>query len=74
MGSLKQSIKNITQNPGIYFFKDRDKKILYIGKAKNLKNRVQSYFSKNNNPKNAIMISKAIEIDTIIKSTTQRDS
>ena len=66
MGSLKQSIKNITQNPGIYFFKDRDKKILYIGKAKNLKKRVQSYFSKNNNPKNAIMISKAIEIDTII--------
>ena len=66
MGSLKQSIKNITQNPGIYFFKDRDKKILYIGKAKNLKKRVQSYFSKNNNQKNAIMISKAIEIDTMI--------
>ena len=39
----------IPQNPGIYLMKDSDEKIIYIGKAKNLKNRVRSYFNKNQN-------------------------
>ena len=42
---------NIPQNPGIYLMKDADDKIIYIGKAKNLKNRVRSYFNKNQNYK-----------------------
>ncbi|MBA4438143.1 MAG: GIY-YIG nuclease family protein, partial [Nitrosopumilaceae archaeon] len=41
----------IPQNPGIYLMKDSDDKIIYIGKAKNLKNRVRSYFNKNQNYK-----------------------
>jgi excinuclease ABC subunit C len=40
------STSHIPTTPGIYIFKDRKGKILYIGKAKNLKNRVQQYFSK----------------------------
>ena len=64
---IKDSVKNITQNPGVYFFKDKEDKIIYIGKAKNLKRRVSSYFNKTNkNSKNKIMISKADNIDTII--------
>ena len=59
-------LKNIPVNPGIYFFKDKEDNILYIGKAKNLKKRVSSYFTKNNNSKNKIMLSKAIDIDTMI--------
>ena len=39
----------IPTNPGIYLMKNSDKKIIYIGKAKNLKNRVRSYFLKNQN-------------------------
>ena len=39
----------IPTNPGIYLMKDSDDKIIYIGKAKNLKNRVRSYFNKNQN-------------------------
>ena len=39
----------IPSSPGIYLMKDSDKKIIYIGKAKNLKNRVKSYFLKNQN-------------------------
>jgi len=62
----KKLLKTIPKNPGIYFFKDKKNKILYIGKAKNLKNRVASYFMKNNNVKNNIMLSKAVDVDTMI--------
>ena len=62
----KKLLKNIPKNPGIYFFKDKKDKILYIGKAKNLKNRVCSYFVKSNNVKNNIMLSKAVDVDTMI--------
>ena len=40
---IKDSVKNITQNPGVYFFKNKEDEIIYIGKAKNLKKRVTSY-------------------------------
>jgi len=43
---IKKEINNLSQNPGIYFFKDSKSKILYIGKATNLKNRVSSYFNR----------------------------
>src|ERR671927_1694592 len=41
--------KQIPQSPGVYLMKDREGKIIYIGKAKNLRNRVKSYFLKDNN-------------------------
>ena len=44
--------KKIPSNPGIYLMKDRTGKIIYIGKAKNLKNRINSY--RNLNQKNHI--------------------
>ena len=59
-------VKNIPKNPGVYFFKDKNNNIIYIGKAKSLKKRVSSYFSKTNNSKNLIMISKAVDIETLI--------
>ncbi len=48
-GDLKNSLKVLPTSPGIYKFLDKDKVIIYIGKAKNLKKRVTSYFSKNSN-------------------------
>lgn len=41
---LKQAIKNLPNKPGIYQYFDSNNKLLYIGKAKSLKNRVKSYF------------------------------
>jgi excinuclease ABC subunit C len=40
---LDEKIKNISQGPGVYLFKDKDRKVLYVGKAKNLKKRLQQY-------------------------------
>lgn len=40
----KNQIKHLSQNPGVYIFKDRSGKPLYVGKAKNLKKRIEQYF------------------------------
>ena len=70
MNNIVENIKNISTDPGVYFFKDKKDNILYIGKAKNLRKRVSSYFTKSNKDiKNKLMISKAFDIDTIVVNT-----
>ncbi len=61
---------NIPTDPGVYFFKDKKGTILYIGKAKNLKNRVRSYFQKNKyqTPKNQSMVKRIDDIEWLITS------
>ncbi len=44
----KDAINKLPQTPGVYYFKDKKHKIIYIGKAKNIKRRVISHFSGNN--------------------------
>ena len=57
----------IPNKPGIYKFLDSDQQILYIGKAKNLKKRISSYFNFNNlSSKNILLFNKATSIDWII--------
>jgi len=56
----------IPTNPGIYLMKDSDKKIIYIGKAKNLKNRVRSYFNKNQNYKTQKLVENIFEIEFVL--------
>ena len=41
---LKDLISNFPKKPGVYKFLDKDKSPIYIGKAKNIRNRVSSYF------------------------------
>lgn len=45
MGDIDQLIRSLPEDPGVYFMKDKRGRIIYIGKAKNLKNRVRSYFN-----------------------------
>jgi len=58
------SQKTFTKSPGVYFFKDADNAILYIGKAKNLKNRITSYFS-NQDDKVIELLKHAVDIEVI---------
>jgi excinuclease ABC subunit C len=60
-------LEDIPKDPGCYRFKDKSKKILYIGKAKNLRKRVKSYFQKRIlDPKTESMLKKAESVDYIV--------
>jgi excinuclease ABC subunit C len=69
--SIEEQIKKIPQDPGVYRYYDVDGKLLYIGKAKNLKKRVLSYFieSKVVNSRIRLLIRKISKIEyTIVPS------
>ncbi|MBS1267914.1 MAG: UvrABC system protein C [Nitrosopumilus sp.] len=57
---------SIPTDPGIYLMKDLDDKIIYIGKAKNLKNRVRSYFNKNQNYKTQKLVENISNIEFVL--------
>lgn len=65
---LKNIIRNIPQKPGCYQYYDDKGVIIYVGKAKNLKKRVSSYFTKKHedSPKTRILVSKIKDIKYII--------
>lgn len=56
----------LPSNPGIYLMKDSDRKIIYIGKAKNLKKRVKSYFLKNQNYKTQKLVESISDIEFVL--------
>ena len=56
----------IPTDPGIYLMKDSDGTIIYIGKAKNLKNRVKSYFNKNQNYKTQKLVEHISNIEFVL--------
>ena len=65
---IKNKVKIIPKDPGVYFFKNDKKDIIYIGKAKNIRNRVRSYFQNNKyqSPKNISMIKRINDIEWIV--------
>lgn len=64
---LKEKLENLPALPGIYQFFNGKAKVVYIGKAKNLKNRVRSYFHKNiDSPKTEILVSKIEDLQIIV--------
>ena len=69
---LKSLISVLPNKPGIYQFLDDTNKIIYIGKAKNLKKRVSSYFSKNHDHrKTAILVRNIADIKHLVVETEQ---
>ena len=66
--NIKNKLNQLPTEPGVYHFYNDQQKIIYIGKAKNLKNRVKSYFQNKNSlsPKNATMLKHIKNIDWII--------
>ena len=65
---LSEKLQSLTDQPGVYLHKNQDDVVLYVGKAKNLRNRVRSYFQdpKNLDSKTASMVQKICDIETII--------
>jgi excinuclease ABC subunit C len=70
--SLELQIQTLPDNPGVYQYYDKDGKILYVGKAKNLKKRVASYFNKiHDNAKTNVLVRKIVAIKHIVVSSEQ---
>ncbi|MEB3309089.1 MAG: excinuclease ABC subunit UvrC [Snowella sp.] len=68
---LESRLKEIPNDPGVYFMRDKTGDILYIGKAKKLRNRVRSYFrdSPSHNARIALMVRQVAEIEFIVTDT-----
>ena len=67
MSIFEEKIKNLPHQPGCYLFKNKTGEIIYIGKAKDLKKRVSSYFNKNIiDPKTKQLVSKIKNLDCIV--------
>ena len=60
---------DIPNSPGVYKFLNSDNKILYVGKSKNLKKRVKSYFQKEQNKKISNLVKETVNIDFIISES-----
>ncbi|MGB5463974.1 MAG: excinuclease ABC subunit UvrC [Aureibaculum sp.] len=67
---LELQLKTLPDQPGVYQYFDKEGKILYIGKAKNLKKRVSSYFTKNHeNGKTRVLVKKIASVKHVVVST-----
>lgn len=66
---LKEKVKKISNNSGVYFWLDASGKVLYVGRAVNLKNRLSQYFLSNLEPRIKEMVAQAKKIKTIETKT-----
>jgi len=71
MDKIKEILRNLPDFPGVYLMKDKTGKIIYVGKAKILKNRVRQYFqnTEEKDPKTRALVSKIHNIETIVTKT-----
>ena len=58
---IEEELKKLPKKPGVYLMKDKEDKIIYVGKAINLKNRVSSYFRKTDKTNRILKMVSLIE-------------
>lgn len=65
---LEKKLKDLSNEPGVYFHKDKSGKIIYVGKAARLKNRVRQYFqkSRNRDPKTEALVAEIHDTDWMV--------
>lgn len=64
-------LKTVPKTPGVYQMLDRHSRVLYVGKAKNLRNRLASYtrFSGSDHNKTTVLLSQVVKVDTLLTNT-----
>ena len=67
--TVKEKVKGLPDAPGVYIFKDARRNIIYIGKAKSLRKRVSSYFSRYLNSKTQAMVGQIADLEFILSPT-----
>ncbi len=73
MASIEETLKNLPDSPGVYIMRDSDHTVIYVGKAKILKNRVKSYFQHQKDPysKTAMLVSNIESLEYIVTHTEE---
>ena len=68
---LKEKARSLPLAPGVYIMRNKDDKVIYVGKAKKLKNRVSQYFqdTASHTPKTRLMVSKIHDFDVIVAAS-----
>lgn len=69
--SLEEHIQGLPPNPGVYLMKDKEGNVIYVGKAKNLRNRVRTYFGKSGDARYSLrfLMPKVHQVETLITDT-----
>lgn len=63
---LKEKLSLVPKQPGCYLMYNKNKQLIYVGKAKNLKNRLSSYFVKSQNGKTALLVNEIADFEYVI--------
>ena len=69
MINIKDKLKELPKEPGCYLMKNINNEVIYVGKAKNLSNRVKSYFMGSHNAKTTRLVMDIVDFDFIITSS-----
>ena len=69
MDTIKEKLKLLPKKPGCYLMKNKDNIVIYVGKAKNLKNRVTSYFRGEKTGKTKLLVNEINDFEYIVVSS-----
>ena len=66
---LEEKLKQLPKEPGVYFHKNAEGQIIYVGKAAVLRNRVRQYFqkSRNRDPKTEALVAEIVDLDWMVE-------